>query len=351
MNFKSSFIFIGAAVAIGAGLWVTGVFEREESSETNNVELPITQNQVLNSNPTSTPEVLAKEEEPHAISIQSYSEKIYDGRDLSLGKVLAENEFYTRYYITYKSGNLTISGIMNVPKGPGPFPVLFLNHGYIDPAIYTNGRGLKREQDYLAKKGYIVIHSDYRNHAESSKDPDAELTLRLAYVEDVLNAVMAVKNSELSIFDKENLGMLGHSMGGGISQNISVIKPDLVKAIVLFAPVSLDAHDSYERWTSRRPELAKRIDAAYGSPTTSPEFWKNVNAANFVDRIKTPIMLHHGTADKDVPIEWSDKTAQLLKSEGKTIEYLVYPDQPHEFTTDWPEVLRRTTEFFDMHLK
>jgi hypothetical protein len=28
---------------------------------------------------------------------------------------------------------------------------VILNHGYIDPAIYTNGRGLKREQDYLAR--------------------------------------------------------------------------------------------------------------------------------------------------------------------------------------------------------
>ena len=101
----------------------------------------------------------------HPVSIPTMMQKEYDGRDFTVGKVLADNEIYTRYFITYKSGSLTISGIMNKPKGNGPFPMLILNHGYIDPAVYTNGRGLRREQDYLARRGYIVIHPDYIKHS------------------------------------------------------------------------------------------------------------------------------------------------------------------------------------------
>lgn len=290
----------------------------------------------------------------HNISIPAYSEKFYDGRDLSLGKVLAETSNYTRYYITYKSGELTISGILNVPKGKVPeggWPVLFLNHGHIDTEIYTNGRGLKREQDYLASRGYAVFHSDYRNHAESDKDEASELTLRLAYVEDVINAVEAVMNSKLEYLSKEKFGMLGHSMGGGIAQNIAVIKPDLVKAMAFFAPVSMKPEDSFERWTKSRPEVAQKIIEAYGSPTDSPEFWENASAINFLDRISIPFLYHHGTADADVPLDWSEKTVQALEEAGKEVIFNVYEGQPHEFTTDWPLVMQRTLEFFNQTVK
>ncbi|MBU1027177.1 MAG: hypothetical protein KKA31_05540 [Candidatus Margulisbacteria bacterium] len=114
------------------------------------------------------------------VSLPYLMEKDFDGRDLKLGKVLDKNKYYTRYYITYMSGNLKISGIMNVPAGKGPFPVLILNHGYINTKYYTNGRGLKREQDYLAKRGYVVIHPDYRNHAYSDKDPEHQTKLHMA---------------------------------------------------------------------------------------------------------------------------------------------------------------------------
>jgi hypothetical protein len=40
---------------------------------------------------------------------------------------------------------------MNVPDGKGPFPVLVLNHGYIDPDTYFPGQGMPREHDYLAR--------------------------------------------------------------------------------------------------------------------------------------------------------------------------------------------------------
>jgi uncharacterized protein len=287
----------------------------------------------------------------HPVSIPAYTAKTYDGRDFKVGQVLADNETYTRYYVTYMSGALKISGIMNVPKGDGPFPVLFLNHGHIDTAVYTNGRGLRREQDYLARRGYIVIHSDYRNHAQSDKDPDADLNFRLGYAEDVINAVYAVRNSDLTYFDKEKIGMLGHSMGGGVTQNIMVIEPGLVDAAVLFAPVSGDNLDNFKRWTERRAELAKQVVDTYGTPEINPEFWHDISMVNFLDKIITPIMLHHGTADESVPLDWSNRMNDLLKEKNKNITYYTYDGQPHEFTSAWGLVMQRTVEFFDKYLK
>lgn len=289
----------------------------------------------------------------NVVSLPALMEKQFDGRDLKLGRVLDNNSAYTRYYITYKSGQLTISGIMNIPKGPGTFPLLILNHGHIDTAVYTNGRGLKREQDYLARRGFAVLHPDYRDHAQSDKDPDTDVNFRLGYVEDVINAILAVKNSnspQLANVDTKNIGMLGHSMGGGVTLGVLVARPDLVQAAVLFAPVSGDVRDNFARWIERRPETAQRIIQKFGSPEDSPDFWDNVSPRTFYEKILTPILLHHGTADDSVPIQWSDKLDANLKAQDKQITYKTYPGQPHEFTSAWPAVMRSSSDFFKQHL-
>jgi dipeptidyl aminopeptidase/acylaminoacyl peptidase len=322
-----------------------------------------TQTQITPPTPPATPPIseggpsIVEEEPkipPHPVSIESLIEKQYNGSDLKLVRVLEENAAYTRHYITYKSGDLIISGIMNIPKTTPPaggFPVLFLNHGHIDTSIYTNGRGLRREQDYLARQGYVVLHSDYRNHAQSGKDTRDTLAVRLAYAEDVINAVYAVKNSDIPNINTEKIGMLGHSMGGGITLATLVAQPQLVDAAVLYAPVSGDMSKSYDRWMSRRPVDAKEITDLYGSPTTSPEFWNNVSSENFYSRITAPVAIFHGTRDADVPLAWSEETKKLLEDAGKNVSLTIYPGAPHEFATDWGDFMKSADAFFRENLR
>lgn len=309
--------------------------------------------------PSNTPQAtevvdisqVASSSRPHPVSLPALMEKQYDGRDFKLGTVLDENSAYTRYFITYKSGELTISGIANIPKGQGPFPILLLNHGYIDPAIYTNGRGLKREQDYLARRGYAVFHSDYRNHAQSDQDPRNELNFRLGYTEDVINLIYALRGAKLPYLDTERVGMLGHSMGGGVTMNTLVVKPELVDAAVLFAPVSANYERNYERWTKSDSDTGKKIIAEHGTPEANPDFWNAVSAKNYFDRIITPIQNHHGTQDESVELKWSDELRDWLGAAQKELEYFVYPGEPHEFALAWPTVMERTVTFFDKHLR
>ena len=69
----------------------------------------------------------------YPISVQALIEKKYDSRALKLGRQIGAANSYKRYLITYRGDGERISGVMNVPDGKGPFPVLVLNHGYIDP--------------------------------------------------------------------------------------------------------------------------------------------------------------------------------------------------------------------------
>lgn len=289
----------------------------------------------------------------HPVSLPALIAKRFDGRDFKVGRVLQRAGAYTRYAITYEGGGLTLSGIMNVPAGKGPFPALILNHGHQDLEIYTSGRGLRREQDYLARRGYVVVHPDFRNHATSDDDPRNELNLRIGYTEDVVNAVYALRSARLPSVDVDRIGMLGRSMGGGVTLNAAIVDPDLVKAVVLFAPVSSNYIDNFNRWIAsqdERRELARRIVAEYGSPQTNPDFWRNISAINFLDRVAVPIQVHHGTADERVPLAWTQRTVGALKGLGKDVQLFTYRDR-HEFGPAFTTSIRRTADFFDAHLK
>jgi dipeptidyl aminopeptidase/acylaminoacyl peptidase len=269
--------------------------------------------------------------------------KKYNGSNLRLGPVLARNTVYTRYFVTYTSGKLTISGILNVPRAVGKHPALVLNHGFIDPAVYTNGRGLMREQDYLARRGYVVLHTDYRNHAQSSKDPSSEVNLRLGYTEDVINAVLALKASPY--VDPDRVGLFGRSMGGGITYNVLVAQPGLVKAGIVYAPVSSNAVDNFNRWTRPEGATAAAIIRAHGDPAKNPTFWRNLSAINFFDRITEPILIQHGDADSTCPPVWSTRTLAALKQAGKTASIYRYPGEEHAFAAAWPTSMSRSVAF------
>ncbi len=292
------------------------------------------------------------------LSINALSSKKFNGRDLKLVKMLEKNKAYTRHYIEYKSGGLKISGIMNIPAGKGPFPVIITCHGYIEPKVYTNGRGLKREQDYFAKRGYVVLHPDYRNHNGSDKVEAGPLSNHMGYTEDVVNAVYALKSSALAFIDKESIGVLGHSMGGLIALNMMVAKPGLVKAYVLYAPMSSDYRDNFNRWILRRGErkygdrsAAQKIIEMYGSPESNPAFWEGLSAKNYFSNVTEPVLLFHGTSDSSVPVDWSYRLESMLKQKGRDISVRYYTGEKHEFIRKWPDFMAWTVKFFDAHLK
>ena len=289
----------------------------------------------------------------HPVSIPALFDKRYDGRGLRPGRVLFRTDAYTQRFVTYRSGSLRISGVLNVPNGTGPFPALVLAHGYIDPAIYVNGQGLRREQDFLARAGFVVLHVDYRNHAASDRDSRADRRLRLDYTVDVVNAVLALRRSRLPALDRDRIGLLGRSMGGGVVLNALVARPGLVDAAVVYAPVSSHAADNFNRWTRSEPgrsALSEQILERYGAPERRPGFWRRVSPRPYFDRITEPVLIHHGTADESCPIRWSYRTQRALERAGVDSRMLTYPGEPHAFIAAWPRSMQHTVRFFDRHL-
>lgn len=307
---------------------------------------------------TASPAPQAAEEpaERFPDTIPELGEKTYAGADFRIVRPLSENDAYSRFAVTYTSEGFTVSGVYLRPAGPAPeggFPVLVLNHGYVDPDTYATGDGLPREQDFFARNGYIVLYSDYRNHADSDADPATELRPRSGYVEDVLNLLAAARAAELPEADFSRVGMLGFSLGGGVALNIMTAKPGTAAAYVLLAPIHADYRVNFDRWVKTEwPDTAAAFYAAYGTPEENPQFWHDVSAGNFLDRVSAPVMLHQGLSDGEVPPAWSRDLAKRLEAAGKDITYFEYERQPHIFRDDAERVaLDRSLEFLDRHVK
>jgi dipeptidyl aminopeptidase/acylaminoacyl peptidase len=323
------------------------------SSPTSSAAAAPTQSPGARQSTAPTPKATKTPKPPHPISVQALINKKYDGRNLKLGRLLADYGAYKRYIITYRGDGLTISGVINVPDGKGPFPVLVLNHGYIDPDTYFPGQGMPREHDYLARHGYVVLHTDYRGHASSDNDKDVDYELRLPYAVDTINAVLAVKSSKLRFLDKDRVGWLGRSMGGGVTLNALVAQPGLVDAAVIYASVSSMAADNWKQFyrpSEDRSRTNRRMARTYGLPEDSPEFWRAASPRPYFDRVAEPLLVHHGIQDNTCPIRWSEATVKALRAEGKDVTFVKYRGEGHTFERDWQRSIERTVAFFDRHL-
>lgn len=269
--------------------------------------------------------------------IESLRQREFKGGEIKIEETLAHNNSYTSYIFSYPSDNLKIYGMMNIPEGNGPFPVIVLNHGYFSPSGFTSGDGTRTMADILASNGYITVASDYRGHGQSEEDGQRRGGHRPEFAIDALNLIASVKNIQKA--DPNRIGMWGHSMGGEVSLRTAE-STDKVKAIALWAPTSANASDN-----------ANFYGGKHNPNTNNPEN-DGISPINYLQYISAPISLHQGLVDVEVKPEWSKQLNDALKKEGKTVEYFEYAGQDHNFRNlGWDLISERTVAFYDKYLK
>ncbi len=287
---------------------------------------------------------------PDPVSLPAYfsENRDYAGGDLRLGTVREETGAYTSYDATYRSGDLTVSGVLNVPTGPGPFPAVVLAHGYIDPDLYVRGQGMTRERGVLAARGFVAFHVDYRAHAESDgTEEQAEREVRLGYVADVVNAAAALRRSDDVAVDDDRVALFGRSMGGGVMLRALSAAPGVFAAGVGWASVSSREDDNFNRFTAPdRDEVASYVGREYGLPGSprGREFWPSVSARPYFDRVTEPVLLVHGTADDTCPLQWARDSQSALRDAGVDSTLELY-DDGHAFGPAFFTAMDDTTAF------
>lgn len=354
--------------------------------------------------PSPTP-VPTTEEWIYPYTIAGLREHDYQGGDINVGETLEETDLYTRYAIDYPSDGLTITGVMQIPRaGEGPFPVIVMNHGFFSRQVYASGDGTDRAAEFLNRRGYLTLSSDYRSWAGS------DVGYSLFYsglVIDVVNLVNAIPS--IPEADPERIGMWGHSMGGGVTFKILTIDPFLpalgtqapvsggssnqegvsrpaaasspegegrVKAAVLYSTVSADDADIIDRWgpgcigdylegerlygcnsSDILPlDLTPGLIQAYKEAARNTELLRQVAALHYLEDVSAPVQINYGTEDGQLfsgtPPEWSRKAYEGFIEAGKQAELFGYEGESHSFIGDqWWAFMERSARFFDEYVK
>jgi dipeptidyl aminopeptidase/acylaminoacyl peptidase len=259
--------------------------------------------------------------------------------------VYRQGNGYTTYRISYLADGLRLTGLLHVPQGKGPFPVIIANRGYIAKERYQPGMDSRAFSDYMARRGFLVVAPDYRGYGGGDDGPNQFYT---GYYADILHLIPMAQ--ALPMAAKGKVGMWGHSRGASITVAAATIT-DQIAAAVVYAPAPADLAQDYAR---RARQSGARPDTATWPfpPAQNREAYQRVSPINYFDSVTAPVMLHHGTADTTVDESASVAIAERLRAEGKAVTLHLYKGGGHTLKGEAERLyFTRTLNFFRTHLR
>lgn len=202
---------------------------------------------------------------------------------------------------------------------------------------------------FLLQQGYIVLAPDYRGSIGYGSAWREGVYMDVGG-RDFRDAAMGADYLKtLPYVDSARLGVWGLSYGGFFTLLAVTEMPTTFRAAVDVAGVADYAmyyEDPYHGgWTVSR----------VGTPEQNPAVYAQASPVSHVDRLVTPLLVLHGTADVNVPYLHSVRLVDelLKKGKGPIVQFMMYPGEFHYFTREHvlEDAWRRVSAFFDANLK
>ncbi len=148
--------------------------------------------------------------------------------------------------------------------------------------------------------------------------------------------------------DVSKAAVVGRSYGGYMTLTLASRHPELWSAACdMFGPYDLLT------FADRVPETWKPfIKMLVGDPETEKDFMIERSPRTYLDNISSPMLVIQGNNDPRVIEKESRELVEVLRKQGKTVDYLMFEDEGHDVIKFGNRVTcyNAITDFFKQHL-
>ena len=254
------------------------------------------------------------------------------------------------YLIHYPSRDgFMISAFLYVPwnlKKDGANPAIVWVHG---GPTSQSVNSFNRQVQYFANHGYVVLAPNFRGSTGYGMKFQAANRWDMGGG-DLADVVAGAKLLERTGYvDPGKIAIGGGSYGGYLTMMALTKTPEVWAAgAALFPFVNWFTEIEHEDPALRQYDLA-----TMGDPQKDAERLRDRSPINFLDRIRAPLLLAAGGNDPRCPPSESQQVVDALKKQGRTCEFLLYPDEGHGFAKleNLFDAYRKIVAFLDRELK
>ncbi|TDE13023.1 prolyl oligopeptidase family serine peptidase [Jiangella asiatica] len=263
--------------------------------------------------------------------------------------------FGTQRPLAYRAADgLDLDGLLVLPVGKsasdGPFPLVTIVHGgpydrYADRCQLS----WFPSAQWLATAGYAAFLPNPRGGQGHGHAFAASVAGRVGREEwtDILTGIDLLTAE--GIADPDRLGIAGVSHGGFMSA-WAIGQTDRFRAALVLAGVT--------DWgmlaaTGENGQFEAALGGSTGWSGIGPHPHDAVSPISFASRIRTPVLILHGTEDTNVPLSQAVYFHRALRHFGAEHEFVIYPREGHSIRerNHQLDVLRRTRAWFDRWLQ
>lgn len=227
--------------------------------------------------------------------------------------------------ITFPASDGTqIPGYLTIPRGTNGknLPAIVMPHG--GPSTRDEW-GFDWLVQFFAARGFAVLQPNYRGSAGYGVDwyrKNGFQSWRTA-IGDIDDAGRWLVAQGIAAPGK--LAIFGWSYGGYAALQSGVTEPGLFKAIVAIAPPTdlerlRQDHSEYTDFNRVDQMIGRGEHVRAGSPAA--------NAGAFV----APVLMFHGTEDRNVDVGHARLMAERLRAAGKSVEYVEFEGLAHQLS-------------------
>lgn len=213
-----------------------------------------------------------------------------------------------------------MEGLIFVPHGKGPFPLVTHIHGHNEG---SGAWGSALMGYFLQQEGFATfLPSQFGYGIKRNIKPDfcGPRTVR-----GIIDGVKEVL--KLDFVDKQKIGIWGISRGTTVASQVITKEPKLFQCAVLQSGV-YDMKKEFEKESLISGIKENMINESGGTNKA----WKERSSIYHMDRVNCPVLILHGDLDDRVGIEQARLLDQKLTELKKEHETVILPGLDHFIT-------------------